>query len=75
MAEWLKLIPVTDSLTGGLLAVVIVMILTGRLVPGKERDYWREAFLEEQRQKRDLMAISQVTRDVLTSIPDPSARS
>lgn len=59
-----------DLGAGGLVVLVVLMILTGRLVPGKERDYWREAFLEEQRQKRELMETGKVTRDVLKALPE-----
>lgn len=54
----------------GLLGWVVRLILTGRLVPGTERDYWREAFAEEQRQKRELMVTGQVVRSVVRSLPE-----
>ena len=57
----------------GLLSLVVLMILSGRLVPGKERDYWRDAFFEEQRQKRELMETGRVTRDVLRALPTGDA--
>lgn len=54
----------------GLLAVVVLMVLTGRLVPGKEMRYWREMAFEEQRQKRALMETGRITQDVLKAIPE-----
>lgn len=53
----------------GLLGWVVRLILTGKLVPGSERDYWREAFAEEQRQKRELMVTAQVARGVMMALP------
>jgi hypothetical protein len=54
----------------GLVALAVYMIFTGRLVSGKERDYWRDAFFEEQRQKRELMETGRVARDVLRALPE-----
>jgi hypothetical protein len=60
---------IKDIGAGTLVILVVLMILTGRLVPGKERDYWREMALEEQRQKRELIDAGKVTQQVLRAIP------
>jgi len=61
---------VTNLGAGALLGLTVVLILSGKLVPGRERDYWRNAFFEEQAQKRELMETGRVTRDVLRALPD-----
>lgn len=66
--DWLSLSSIGPS---GLAAVCVLMILTGRLVPGKERDYWRKAFFEEQEMRRELQATGTVTRKVLTALTPP----
>lgn len=50
--------------------LVVIMVLTGRLVPGRERDYWRRAFFEAQQQKGTLLETAEVTQGVLQSLPD-----
>lgn len=55
----------------GLLGWVVRLILTGRLVPGTDRDYWREMAFEEQRQKRELMVpTAQVVQGFASALPD-----
>jgi hypothetical protein len=55
---------------GGLLALCIILILTGKLVRGSEVKYWREAFFEEQRQKQQLInAMARPTLEVLKALP------
>jgi hypothetical protein len=54
---------------GTLIVLVVLMILTGRLVPGKERDYWRAMALELQEQNRKLIDAGKVTQQVLQAIP------
>jgi hypothetical protein len=76
------LIPVDLVIQGGataLLAAVVWMIVTGRLVPRNalsdahvERDRWREAALTAMRQNNDLLTGARVTRDVLQALPDPA---
>ena len=63
---------------GGLLAVVVWMILTGRLVPrrtledmAKEREYWRSAFFSQQQQSEALMETGRVAQEVLKALPIP----
>lgn len=64
--EWLP-----DIGAGGIVVFVVFLVLTGRLVPGRERDAWREAFFEEQRQKRDLIdGLGGAAKDFLRAIPD-----
>lgn len=50
--------------------VVIISSLVGTLALFikavlKERDYWRQAFFEEQAQKREMMITGQVVRNVV----------
>lgn len=54
----------------GLLGLVVVLILTGQLVPARELRYWRKAFFEEQAMRRDLVDTGRATRDVLRALPD-----
>ena len=53
---------------GALLVGVVIMVLTGRLVPGSERDYWRKAFFAEQAKSAKLSVSAEVQRDFLTSL-------
>lgn len=61
---------VADLSAKALVTLVVIMILTGRLVWWREVRYWREAFFEEQRQKRELMITGEVARNVLRSLTD-----
>lgn len=66
LVQWIP-----DIGASGLLALVIFLIFTGKLVPGKEVRYWREAFFEEQRQKRQLLdEVGGTTQEVLRAIPE-----
>ncbi|MET9222304.1 hypothetical protein ABZX65_26560 [Streptomyces sp. NPDC003300] len=70
----------------GLLALVVLMVLTGRLVPRRtyddllrERDTWRETAQAaeevtrvQQRQVGELLELSRTAGHVLTSLPHPS---
>ena len=59
--------------TGGPWALVtlgVYLIYSGRLVPGRERDYWRTAFFAEQELRREMQSTATVTRDVLRAIPE-----
>lgn len=56
--------------SGALLAFAIWLILTGRLVPGKEAAFWREAFFEEQKMRRDLELTGKVVRSVVSALPE-----
>ena len=62
------------STLAGLLGWVVRLVITGKLVPGSERDYWREFALEEQRQKREIMVpTAQVVQGVVQALPDAPA--
>lgn len=59
-----------------MLGAVVWMIFTGRLVTRREaegirneRDYWREAFHEEQRQTLELLETARVTQATLSALP------
>lgn len=52
----------------GLLAVAVYLILTGKLVPSADRDYWRDAFFKLQEQHGKLMVTGEVQRDFLVSL-------
>jgi hypothetical protein len=54
---------------GALVTIIVLMILTGQLVPAKEMRFWREAFFTEQEMRRDLEATGKVARRVLNSLP------
>jgi hypothetical protein len=74
---------ITGDLVGqsGLAAIllsVIWMIFTGRLVTRREvtdikeeRDYWRAAFNEEQRQTQELLETARLNQAVLNALPKP----
>ncbi|MFE0470458.1 hypothetical protein ACFW2V_02430 [Streptomyces sp. NPDC058947] len=68
-----------------LLVVVVLLILTGRLVPRKthedaltDRDNWRQAFLEseaarkvEHEQTGELLEMAKLSGHILTALPHP----
>lgn len=64
-----------------MLAAVVWMIFTGRLVTRREadglkaeRDYWRNAFQEEQRQTQSLLEVGKVAGAALNALPRPPDR-
>ncbi|MFH8581641.1 hypothetical protein [Streptomyces zaomyceticus] len=75
----------TDLGISGLLALVVLFVLTGRLVPRstlqdmrEERDTWRAAHAEseaarqaERDQVTELLELSRTAGHVLTSLPKP----
>lgn len=75
---------ITGDLVGqaGLATIVlsgIWMIFTGRLVTRREadeikaeRDYWRAAFTEEQRQSTELLETAKTAQAALNALPKPS---
>lgn len=75
------MIPADLIIQGGataLLGIVVMMIITGRLVPRSalldaqaERDRWRDAALAAMGQNTELMSGARVTRAVLQSLPEP----
>lgn len=63
-----------------ILAGVVWMIVTGRLVPRSaltdahvERDRWRDAAREAMRQNNELLTGARVTREVLRALPEAAA--
>ena len=77
-----------DPVQGGaaaLLALVILLILTGRLIPRRthedviaDRDNWRSAFLQseaarkqEHDQTEELLALARLGGHILTALPHP----
>lgn len=54
---------------GGFVALIILMLLTGRLATGKERDYWRDMALELLDQNGKLLNGAETTNRVLDSLP------
>lgn len=50
---------------GTFVSIIVVMILTGRLTPGKERDYWRTMALELLAQNGRLIQGTETTNRVL----------
>lgn len=64
-----------DKLDGigpwGLAVLLVIAFITGLIVPGKDRDYWRKAFFEEQRMRQELETTALLARSVFRSIPTP----
>ena len=75
----------SDAGLGALLTLVILLILTGRLIPRRthedviaDRDNWRSAFLQseaarkqEQDQKEELLELAKLGGTILTALPAP----
>lgn len=53
----------------GLVGLFVILMFTGKVVSSKERDFWRDAFLEEQRQNSKLLAGAETTNKVLRALP------
>lgn len=75
-AQFVSELSITDVGASGLLALVILMILTGRLVPKGRVDEWRDAYTKERaagdvmrQQISDLAAAGHVTARVLDALP------
>lgn len=71
---------ITQGGAVALLAAVVWMIVTGRLVPRSalldaqaERDRWRDAALIAMGQNNDLLNGARVAHDVIKALPDPAA--
>ncbi len=78
MLEGLTVDLLTNVGSTGLLAVVVWMIFTGRLITRREadhlieeRNYWRDAFLEEQSSTKALMETGRVAQDLIRALPVP----
>jgi hypothetical protein len=57
---------------GGLLAAVVWMVLTGRLVPRSVADAWRTAYEQERAMRERLLVPGmELQRHVLESLPEP----
>lgn len=61
----------------GLLALVVLLILTGRLIPramykelAEDRDYWRQVALKAGEQVEDLRVYGKITTDVVRHLGD-----
>lgn len=66
----------TNAGAVGMLAIVVWMIFTGRLVTRREadeiraeRDYWREAFNSASQHASSMMETGLAARDVLRALP------
>lgn len=84
MSEVFGVNPV-DAGAGALLALVILLILTGRLIPRRthedvitDRDNWRNAFLQseaarkvEHDQTGELLEMAKLGGHILTALPHP----
>ncbi|WP_435643888.1 hypothetical protein ACR9VJ_26535 [Streptomyces sp. H49] len=84
MSEFFGINP-SDVGIGALLALVVLLILKGGLVPRRthedviaDRDNWREAFLqseavrkEEHDQTKELLELARLGGHILTALPQP----
>jgi hypothetical protein len=75
----------SDVGLGALLTLVILLILTGRLIPRRthedvlaDRDNWRQAYLEsekartaEHQQTGELLEMARLGGHILTALPNP----
>lgn len=74
--SFLSSVSVLDLGATGLLAITVLMILTGRLVPKSTSDAWKDAYHQEQKVTREqskqismLAASTSVTARVLDALP------
>lgn len=77
--SFLSNISILDLGATGLLALTVLMILTGRLVPKSTSDAWKDAYQKEQAVTREqakqismLAASTSVTARVLDALPKAS---
>jgi hypothetical protein len=75
----------SDAGLGALLTLVILLILTGRLVPRRthedtlaDRDNWRQAYLESEKARKveheqtgELLEMARLGGHILTALPHP----
>lgn len=66
-------VPVSDVGPWTIVLFVVVLVLTGKLVPGRERDYWRDAAQTSMQQNTKILEAVEVTKQVLQTI-DRTAR-
>lgn len=85
MSDVFTTINPTEGGAWALVAIVVLMVLTGRLVPKsildnalRERDTWREAHTvsekareAEREQTGELLEVARISGHVLTSLPRP----
>jgi hypothetical protein len=78
-------IQASDAGLGALLTLVILLILTGRLVPRRthedtlaDRDNWRQAYLESEKARKveheqtgELLEMARLGGHILTALPHP----
>lgn len=69
-ADW-----ITQGGAVGLLGVVVLLILSGRLVPRRvyqdmerDRDHWREAFMKASSHADQLLPAAQITTEMVTAL-------
>lgn len=77
-SSFLSQLSLTELGASGILVIVILMILTGKLVPKARVDEWRDAWSKEReagdvmrQQISDLAAAGHVTARVLDALPQP----
>jgi hypothetical protein len=70
-------LPVGDMGATALLAIVVLMVLTGRLVPRRtltdlkeERDHWRTAAEERSSQLSDLLSATDTSTRLIEALTD-----
>lgn len=75
----------SDAGLGALLTLVILLILTGKLIPRRthedvltDRDNWRQAYLESEKARKvehdqtgDLLEMAKLNTHILTALPHP----
>lgn len=54
----------------GLVTIFVLMVFFGFLVPGKDRNYWREAFFKEQEMRRNMEVTGRLQKKVFDSLPN-----
>ncbi len=59
----------------GLNAAFVRAILSGQLVSGSERRYWRQAFTTQQEINSELASTGRATRDVLRALPEAAGEA
>jgi hypothetical protein len=76
----------TDAGAVALLVVVVLLILTGRLIPRRthedalaDRDNWRQAYLQseaarqvEHEQTGELLEMARISEHIITALPRPA---
>jgi hypothetical protein len=74
-------LPIAPISAGGLVGLVVLMILTGRLVPRrthddalKDRDAWRTAHGALREQMQEIIPLIRATHAVLTAVPHAARR-